>query len=159
MMRVTGGAYPVRKLSKLYYMQYVEAAERGGMAAVCETDHFRDLIAIDPRRREAIMGWDKDRFVGTMIRWRENLESGICDPMLGATEVQLRSIDFPVLVLPGNDLSHSIDAGLKVHSLIPGAELQEVRTDQLDIDLLPLSEWVPERKLARIVVDFLKRRK
>jgi pimeloyl-ACP methyl ester carboxylesterase len=158
MMRVTGGAYPVRKLSNLYYMQYVEAAERGGMAAVCETDHFRDMIAIDPRRRSAIMGWDKDRFVATMIRWCKNLESGIDDPMLGATEAELRSIDFPVIVLPGNDLSHSIAAGLKVHSLIPGAELREVRKDQLDIDLLPLSEWFPEHELAQVIVDFLKRR-
>jgi hypothetical protein len=77
--------------------------------------------------------------------------------MLGASEQALRGIDFPVCVLPGNDNTHSIAAGLGVHRLIPGAELHQLRTDQLDVDLIPMAEWVPDKVLAPIVSGFFHR--
>ena len=157
MMRVTGGAFAVRRLSQVYYGQYIEAVQRGGMDEVCRTDHFKDLIAIDPSRREQIMAWDPKHFVDVMSRWRASLESGVDDPMLGASEKALKAIDFPVCVIPGNDKTHSIVSGLNVHKLIPGAELHELRKDQLDADLIPMSEWVPNDKLAPVVTGFLNR--
>jgi pimeloyl-ACP methyl ester carboxylesterase len=157
MMRVTGGAFAVKRLSNVYYTQYIEAAQRCGMAEVCTIDHFKDLIAIDPTRRAQIMQWDKLEFIAVMSRWRDNLESGIDDPMLGAREQELRSIDFPVCVIPGNDKTHSIAAGRQVHSLIPDAELHELRQDQLDADLISMEEWSPNEKLASVVVGFLRR--
>jgi len=157
MMRVTGGAFAVNRLSQVYYGQYIDAVRRGGMREVCKTDHFRDLIAIDPARRAVIMGWDPQRFLAVMTRWQADLESGIDDPMLGASEAQLKAIDFPVCVLPGNDRTHAIAAGLAVHGLIPGAELHELRTDQLEADLIPLSEWASDDRLAPPVIDFLRR--
>jgi pimeloyl-ACP methyl ester carboxylesterase len=157
MMRVTGGAFAVNRLSRVYYTQYIEAAQRGGMEEVCRTDHFKDLVALDPSRREQIMSWDRQYFIDVMRRWQVGLESGINDPMLGASERALRAIDFPVCVLPGNDNTHSIAAGLGVAKLIPGAELHELRTDQLDVDLIPISEWVPDEKLAPVVTGFLRR--
>jgi hypothetical protein len=92
-----------------------------------------------------------------MHRWRENLESGVNDPMLGASESALQAINFPVCVIPGNDRTHSIAAGLEVHKLIPGAELHELRIDQLDADLISMDEWVPNDRLAPVVVGFLRR--
>jgi hypothetical protein len=157
MMRVTGGAFAVRRLSRVYYTQYIEAAQRGGMEEVCRTDHFNDLIALDPSRREQIMGWDQQHFVDVMRRWQTGLESGINDPMLGASERALKNIDFPVCVLPGNDNTHSIAAGLGVAKLIPGAELHELRKDQLDVDLIPMSEWVPDEILVPVVTGFFQR--
>jgi pimeloyl-ACP methyl ester carboxylesterase len=157
MMRVTGGAFAVRRLSRVYYGQYIEAVQRGGMEEVCRTDHFRDLIAIDPSRRAQIMAWNPQYFLEVMGRWRANLESGIGDPMLGASEQALKAIDFPVCVIPGNDKTHSIAAGLGVHKLIPHAELQELRKDQLDADLIPMDEWVPNDRLAPVVAGFLDR--
>jgi pimeloyl-ACP methyl ester carboxylesterase len=157
MMRVTGGAFAVKRLSHIYYTQYIEAAQRGGMEEVCRTDHFRDLIAIDPLRRAQIMAWDPAHFIEVMSRWRGGLESGADDPMLGASERALKAIDFPVCVLPGNDKTHSIAAGLGVHRLIPGAELHELRKDQLEADLIPMDEWVSNEKLAPVVVGFLRR--
>jgi len=35
--RVTGGGTAARRLARNYYTQYIEAAQSGGMAAVCET--------------------------------------------------------------------------------------------------------------------------
>jgi pimeloyl-ACP methyl ester carboxylesterase len=157
MMRVTGGAFAVKRLSHIYYTQYIEAAQRGGMEEVCRTDHFRDLIAIDPLRRAQIMVWDPAHFIEVMSRWRVGLESGVNDPMLGASEQALKAIDFPVCVLPGNDKTHSIAAGLGVHRLIPGAQLHELRKDQLEADLIPMDEWVSNEKLAPVVVGFLRR--
>ena len=157
MMRITGGAFAVKRLSHIYYTQYIEAARKGGMDEVCRTDHFKDLIEIDPSRRAQIMAWDQRRFIEVMTRWRASLESGVDDPMLGASEAQLKAIDFPVCVLPGNDMTHSIAAGLGVHKLIPNAELHLLRKDQLTADLIPIGEWVPDAKLAPVVVDFLRR--
>jgi len=157
MMRVTGGAFAVKRLAHVYYTQYIEAAQRGGMNEVCRTDHFRDLIALDPSRRAQIMAWDQQYFIEVMSRWRANLESGVDDPMLGASERALKAIDFPVCVLPGNDKTHSIAAGLGVHRLIPDAELHELRKDQLSADLIPMDEWVPDEKLAAVVIGFLRR--
>jgi pimeloyl-ACP methyl ester carboxylesterase len=157
MMRVTGGAFAVKRLSRVYYGQYIEAVQRGGMEEVCRTDHFRDLIAIDPSRRAQIMAWHQEHFLEVMRRWQAGLESGIDDPMLGASARALKAIDFPVCVLPGNDNTHSIAAGLGVHKLIPGAELHQLRTDQLDVDLIPMSEWVPDKVLAPVVTGFFHR--
>jgi pimeloyl-ACP methyl ester carboxylesterase len=157
MMRVTGGAFAVKRLSHVYYTQYIEAAQTGGMEEVCRTDHFRDLIELDPSRRAQIMAWDRDHFLSVMHRWRANLESGVNDPMLGASESALQAINFPVCVIPGNDRTHSIAAGLEVHKLIPGAELHELRADQLDADLISMDEWVPNDRLAPVVVGFLRR--
>ena len=157
MMRVTGGAFAVARLSNVYYTQYITAARQGGMAQVCETDHFRDLVLADPSRRDTIMSWDTARFVATMERWREGLEAGIDDPMLGASADALKAIDFPVCVMPGNDKTHAIAAGRLVHSLIPGAELHELRKDQLDADLIPLNEWAPDAKIAPVLCDFARR--
>ena len=157
MMRVTGGAFAVRRLSNLYYTQYVEAALQGGMARVCETDHFRDLVASDPTRRDAIMHWDTAHFIATMERWRESLQAGVDDPMLGASADALSAIDFPVCVMPGNDKTHSIEAGRLVHAMIPGAELHELRTDQLSADLISLNEWACDATIAPVIVDFCRR--
>jgi pimeloyl-ACP methyl ester carboxylesterase len=157
MMRVTGGAFAVKRLSHVYYGQYIEAAQKGGMEEVCRTDHFRDLIELDPSRRGQITAWDTDYFLSVMQRWRTNLESGVNDPMLGASESALKAINFPVCVIPGNDKTHSIAAGIGVHKLIPGAELHELRTDQLDADLISMDQWAPNEKLAPVVVDFLRR--
>src|SRR5215471_10953923 len=49
--RVTGGAYAAQRLVQNYYTQFIEAAERGGMEAVCRTEHFGEVIATNPANR------------------------------------------------------------------------------------------------------------
>lgn len=158
MMRVTGGLFAVERLSHLYYTQYIETAERGGIAAVCEMEHFKDLISRDIKVRDTVMEWPVERFVAVMKRWRHNLELGRNTPILGATEAELRSIKLPVLVLPGNDKTHSLASGRLAASLIAGVELHELRNDQLDADLISLNEWSSDAAIAGAVVDFLRRR-
>src|SRR5829696_2104583 len=38
--RVTGGAYAAERLTNQYYTAHIEAATRGGMAAVCALEHW-----------------------------------------------------------------------------------------------------------------------
>src|SRR5271167_3490321 len=52
--RVTGGAYAAQRLVENYYTQFIEAAERGGMEAVCRTEHFGEVIASNPANRERL---------------------------------------------------------------------------------------------------------
>ena len=53
--RVTGGAYAAHRLVENYYTQFIDAAERGGMEAVCHTEHFSEVIASNPANRERLL--------------------------------------------------------------------------------------------------------
>ena len=46
--RVTGGAHAAEHLTNQYYTSHIEAARRGGMAAVCRLDHWSEVIGINP---------------------------------------------------------------------------------------------------------------
>src|SRR5215831_4435342 len=60
--RVTGGAFAAGRLVQNYYTQFIEAAERGGMEAVCRTEHFAELIARNPASRDRLTSMDVERF-------------------------------------------------------------------------------------------------
>jgi pimeloyl-ACP methyl ester carboxylesterase len=157
MMRVTGGAFAVKRLSHRYYTKLIEAAQKGGMAAVCEDADFSAVIKHAPSRRKELLAWDVDRFVSVMEKWRANLEADLNNPILGVSVEQLKSISCPVCIIPGNDKTHSLETGRLVHSIVAQSEIHEPRQDQLDLDLIPMSEWVADGPLASIIVDFLKR--
>lgn len=157
MMRVTGGAFAVKRLAHRYYTKLIDAAQAGGMAAVCEDADFAAVIRRTPARRDEIMAWGVDKFVAVMKAWRVNLEADLDNPILGASVDQLKSIRCPVCVIPGNDKTHSLATGRLVHSIIAHSEIHEPRTDQLELDLIPMSEWVADAPLAAIINDFLKR--
>ncbi len=56
MMRVTGGAFAVKRLSDRYYTKLIAAAQKGGMAAVCEDADFSSVIKRTPSRRQELLG-------------------------------------------------------------------------------------------------------
>src|SRR5438132_11052401 len=68
--RVTGGAFAAQRLAQNYYTQFIEAAEQGGMEAVCRTEHFAELIAGKPANRARLMALGVERFVAVMKEWR-----------------------------------------------------------------------------------------
>jgi pimeloyl-ACP methyl ester carboxylesterase len=157
MMRVTGGAFAVKRLSHRYYTKLIEAAQNGGMAAVCEDADFSVMIKRTPSRRQELLAWDVGRFISVMEKWRANLEADLNSPVLGASVEQLKSIRCPVCIIPGNDKTHSLATGRLVHSIVEQSEIHEPRQDQLDLDLIPMSDWVADGPLATIIIDFLKR--
>ena len=156
--RVTGGGTAARRLARNYYTQYIEAAQSGGMAAVCETEHFKARIAERAENRARLMAMDVQRFIRVMERWNRYFIEGIDLPIIGATEAQLRSIIAPACVIPGNDNSHPRRVGENLATLLPNAKLHSLGLKDYDLDLSPRDEWNErEPALAKIFIDFMGR--
>lgn len=156
--RVTGGAFAVRRLTEKYYGEYIRAAQNGSMAAVCETEHFRGLIAARPANRQALMQMDPQRFIEAMSAWSRQFRSGADQPVIGASEAQLQSIAQPACVVPGNDRTHPSSAAAALARLMPNAELHPLMGDDLDVDVDAPENWdAREAELAAILLGCLKR--
>lgn len=156
--RVTGGPYAAQRLAQNYYTQYVETASSGGMAAVCRSEHFAEVIAANPANRERLMALDPGRFVETMKRWRDAFEKGADHPVIGLSPAELGSMTMPACIIPGNDRVHPRLPGQACHRLMPNSEYREVLTeDRPDLDIA-LEDWqAKEGLLAAIFIDFLRR--
>jgi pimeloyl-ACP methyl ester carboxylesterase len=158
LLRVTGGAFPAERLPENYYGQFIRAAQRGGMRAVCAMDHWRDCIKARPANASALMNIPPDRFVSAMCFWRDQFCATVNQPVIGVSEAELRSIAVPTVVIPGNDKLHSRTSGCLAHSLIPNAELHELPIRDTGIELVPFSEWAPqENEIASILKAFMRR--
>ena len=156
--RVTGGSFAAGRLVQNYYTQFIEAAERGGMEAVCRTEHFGELIAKNPANRDRLMSMGVERFVGVMNAWRRAFNEGADRPVIGISPAELRSMTMPACIIPGNDRTHPREPGQIAHRLMPNAEYHEVLTeDRPDLDVA-LEDWnAKEGLLAAIFIDFLRR--
>jgi pimeloyl-ACP methyl ester carboxylesterase len=158
LMRVTGGAFAAGRLPNTYYGQYIKAAYAGGMAAVCETEPYRERLALNPSSRQRLMAMDPRDYMAVMGRWLANFTSGPVGPVMGVPEEELRSYRVPALVVPGNDKTHSSVNGLGAASWIPGAELFQLPIDDLDVDLIPFPDWKPHYPaLADKFAEFMHR--
>jgi pimeloyl-ACP methyl ester carboxylesterase len=157
--RVTGGAYAAERLTRNYYTSMIEAAEAGGMAAVCKTEHFTEVIAANPANRDRLMALSPPQFIAVMQRWRAAFRQGAEHPVIGLSPADLRSMTMPACIVPGNDRVHLRAAGQACHRLMPNAEYHEVLTeDRPDLDA-DLEGW--EKKdglLAARFIDFIRRR-
>lgn len=157
--RVTGGPFAAKRLARQYYGQYLEAAQQGGMAAVCATEHFAERIAESPELRQQLMATDAGQFIESMSRWSDGFLAEAGKPLIGATEAELRSIKAPTLIVPGNDRTHGRPIGEAAHALVPGSEIYHLFPEHVDVDLVPPEEWAAkDDELAGVFVDFLKRR-
>ena len=156
--RVTGGAFAAGRLVQNYYTQFIEAAERGGMEAVCRTEHFAELIARNPGNRDRLVSMGVERFIGVMNAWRQAFNERADHPVIGISPAELRSMTMPACIIPGNDRTHPREPGQIAHRLMPNAEYHEVVTeDRPDLDVA-LEDWnAKEGLLAAIFIDFLRR--
>src|SRR5688572_18257471 len=156
--RVTGGRVAAEHLAHQYYTDYIEIARRGGMAAVCDSEHFRERIAARPENRERLMAMDTPRFIAVMSHWREYFIAGADQPVIGASEAELRSIRVPACIVPGNDRIHARRAGENVARLIPSSEVHDIMPAGPDVDDIPFADWEQrEGELAAVFLDFLER--
>jgi pimeloyl-ACP methyl ester carboxylesterase len=158
LLRVTGGNFPAQRLPENYYGQFIRAAQTGGMEAVCAMDHWRDCIAARPANRDRLMRMTAQQFIAAMSNWRDQFVAGTNHPVIGVSEAELRTITVPTIVIPGNDMSHSILNGRRAHGLIPGAKLHELPVEDTGAELVPFSEWAPyENEIASVFVAFMNR--
>ncbi len=156
--RVTGGEFAAKRLANQYYLQFIEAAKKGGMAAVCETEHFRERIAQRPSNRQTIMNMDVARFTASFSLWADGFLNDAAKPVIGATTAQLNSIKIPTLIVPGNDKTHDRGVGERAQKLVPGSELYLLFPEDQDIDIVPPQEWeYKDDELAGVFAGFMKR--
>jgi pimeloyl-ACP methyl ester carboxylesterase len=156
--RITGGEFAAKRLSNQYYFQFIEAAKKGGMAAVCESEHFRERIAQRPANRDAILKMDVKRFIASFELWAKGFLDDAGKPVIGATAAQLASIKVPTLMVPGNDRTHDRAIGERAQKCVPGSELYVLFPEDQDIDIVPPQEWeFKDDELAGVFAGFMKR--
>ena len=156
--RATGGRVAAEHLARQYYTDYIELAQRGGMAAVCESEHFRERIAARPENRARLTAMGPQRFIAVMSHWREYFIAGADQPVIGASDDELRSIRVPTCIASGNDHIHPRRASETLSRLIPRAEVRDIMPPGPDLDEIPFAEWDRrEGELAAVFLDFLKR--
>jgi pimeloyl-ACP methyl ester carboxylesterase len=121
---VSGGPLSAMLMAPGYYGQYIEAAERGGMAAVAETEFFTQRIKDNSANRDRLLAMDVGEFCSVMRRWQAAFSAP--NPVGDLTEEQLQSIRCPVLLFEGNtpDEVHHKSAAENAHRLIPDSELR-----------------------------------
>ena len=156
--RVTGGAYAAERLTNQYYTSHIEAAQQGGMAAVCAMEHWSEVTRANPASRARLMAMDPQDFIARMTLWRRSFASGADHPVIGLSPAELRSMTMPACIAPGSDPVHPRVAGQAAHRLMPNAEYHQVVTDDhADLDAA-FADW--DRKeglLAATFIDFLRR--
>lgn len=158
LFRVSGGPVAARRLPDLYYTQFIRAAEQGGMETVMAMDHWRELIAERPANRQLLADLPPQRFIAVMEHWRAEFLKGVEMPVLGISEQELRSIDVPAIIIPGNDRVHASANGILAHRLIPGAELHRLPLEEADVDQTTFDDWAPhEPEMGEVFVRFMKR--
>ena len=156
--RVTGGRFACERLAEEYYGQFITAAKAGGMAAVCDMEHWKERIEARPQNRDALMKMDPARFIAVMSRWREYFLKGADLPVIGATEADLRSIKVPACIVPGNDLTHGRQTGETLGRLLQTSEVHVLFPKHYDEPLSPREEWDEKAgEMAKLFSDFLKR--
>jgi pimeloyl-ACP methyl ester carboxylesterase len=121
---VSGGPLSAELMGPGYYGQYIEAAERGGMAAVAATEFFAQRIHDNPANRERLLSMDVQEFCTVMRRWSAAFAT--LNPVGDLSAAQLQSITCPVVAFAGNtpDDVHHVSAAEAVHRLVPQAELR-----------------------------------
>jgi pimeloyl-ACP methyl ester carboxylesterase len=156
--RVTGGRFACDRLAQEYYGQYIEAAQQGGMAAVCEMEHWKERIQARPSNRDALMKMSPERFIKVMTHWREYFLKGADLPVIGATEEDLRSIKVPTCVVPGNDLTHGPLVVESLRRAMPHAEVHILFPKFYNEALSPREEWDEKAPImAELFADFIER--
>jgi len=156
LIRVTGGELAATNLPQVYYADYISAAQYGGMAAVCDMPLNRERIKANPSNRERLMSMDPKEYIRVMSHWMAIFKKGPKVPVFGVENHELESLRLPVMVVPGNDLSHGSATGKKAAELIPGSFLFEMPLDDQPITLVPFTDWSEhEPLLADAIAKFM----
>jgi pimeloyl-ACP methyl ester carboxylesterase len=154
--RVTGGPYAAKRLAFNYYEQFLEVVEKGGMDAVCASEHFSAMIAANPVNRETLMGMGVAKFTAAMQRWLAGFNKDSGYPVAGITAPEMRAMTLPAIVIPGNDRVHPRAPGQAAQRLLPNSRYQEVMSNDVDVDV-DFAGWAAKTgTLAAAFINFLR---
>jgi hypothetical protein len=128
------------------------------MAAVCQSEHFSEVIAANPTNRARLIAVETKDFIALMERWRRSFNQGADHPVIGLSPTELRSMTMPACIAPGNDRVHPRGPGQSAHRLLSNAEYHEVLTEDRPDQDVATEDWAKkEGLLAAIFIDFLRR--
>ena len=121
---VSGGPNSAAATAPNYYGQFIEAAQRGGMAAVAETEFFAQRIKDNPSSGQCLLAMNTQQFIDAMTRWQRAYVAPA--PVTELTEDQLSGIRCPLMIFEGNspDEVHHKSAAEALHRLVPHSELR-----------------------------------
>ncbi len=158
LLRVTGGEFAAKRLPENYYGQFIKVAKESGMPALIEMDAWKERFKENPRGRDYLAKLPADKFIAVFSRWKEIFEAGGKHPVMGVTEQELRSIKVPVMIIPGNDQTHSSASAAVAHKLIPGSEIHQLPITDQEVPLIPFPDWgAYEAEIADVFVRFMQR--
>ena len=158
---VSGGQVAAERLGYNYYGQFIEAAQRGGMQAVMEMPFFAERIEQNPSNRERLLAMNPNEFRAIMARWRAFFTAD--KPIIGATEAELRAIEAPAIIMPGNDEVHPLAVGENLHRIMKRSELVPQLLTEAEVATLrdhggaPAAQAERTARLAPFLLDFLTR--
>ena len=159
---VTGGQTASTLLGHHYYGQYVGLAQKGGMAAVCESEFFCERIRDNPDNRDRLMDMEPDEFNRVMSLWQRFFTAGAELPVIGAAREALQSIDVPACIIPGSDEVHPLAVARGLNDILPDSEFHYPfpREELAEIKALSPEEIGLrfQQNMAAIFRDFLRRR-
>jgi pimeloyl-ACP methyl ester carboxylesterase len=158
--RVTGGQHAANRLAYNYYDQFIEMAQRGGMAAVCESEHFAGLIEANAANRERLMAMTPEAFIAAMEDWKRYFLEGADLPVIGAREEDLVKLTMPACISPGHDQTHPEPVARTLHSILPNSEMHDAITEEeIDAQRAAGNEIIHERdeSLAPILIEFMSK--
>lgn len=158
LLRVTGGTFAAKRLPEMYYDQYIRAAEQGGMPAVLATEHYTALAKSNPKSAQALEAMEPHRFIAMLKSWREKFVAGANLPVMGVTDAELATIKVPVLVIPGNDNTHSSESGRIAARKIHGSTLHELPIKDEDVPIIHFDKWAHlEPEIAQTFAGFMRK--
>jgi pimeloyl-ACP methyl ester carboxylesterase len=132
--RVTGGEHAARSLGYDYYDQFVEVAEKEGMAGVIKTPFFAERIEQNASNRERLLKMDVKDFIAVMKHWRTFFTAE--HAVLGTSEQDLRKIKVPTTIIAGADDIHPTMAAQKLHEFVAGSEYHPPQWNKEESDYL-----------------------
>jgi pimeloyl-ACP methyl ester carboxylesterase len=158
LLRVTGGEFAAKRLPENYYGQFIKVAKEGGMAELIEMEAWKERFKENPAGRDYLAKLPADKFIAVFTRWKEIFEAGGKHPVMGVTEQELRSIKVPVMIIPGNDQTHSSASAAVAHKYISGSEVHQLPITDQEVPLIPWAQWVlHEEEITDTFVKFMQR--
>ena len=158
LMRVTGGEFAAGRLPENYYGQFIRLAREGGMAAVCATEEYQERFKENPANLDKMMEMDAREYIAVISNWLALFEDVAHLPVMGISEYQLRAINVPTMIIPGNDLVHSSSSAKVAHEMIDGSELHQLPVTDQDEPVIPFTAWEHlEPEIAQTFTEFMSR--
>jgi pimeloyl-ACP methyl ester carboxylesterase len=108
------------QLGQVFYRQYAEAAERGGMHAVISTPYYAERIQQNPSNLDRLLRMAPKEFIAVMDGWRG--ATLVAPPGIGPAPAELSSISAPAVIVSGGDPIHPRAAAEALNRLLTRSE-------------------------------------